>query len=115
MHRLVHGPRLPAGLSPDRHHAFGGLRREFVKKAGEVVDPLDRLPDRRVEEQQNALEHRGLHAERLGCDHDRLAGMIARDPLGQRPADAKRALEHAAEFAGIALQRRGLQAADHFA
>ena len=28
---------------------------------------------------------------------------IARDPLGQRAADAERALEHAAEFAGIAL------------
>ena len=63
-----------ARLPPDRQHALGRGRREFVIEAGEIVDPLDRLADRRIEEQQNALEHGGLHAERLGGDHDRLAG-----------------------------------------
>ena len=108
-------PRPAARLPPDRQHALGRGRREFVVKAGEIVDPLDRLADRRIEEQQDALEHGGRHAERPGGDHDRLAGRIARDALGQRSADAERAFEHAGKFAGVALQGGVFQAADHFA
>ena len=91
----------------------GGVRRELVVEVGELIDALDRLADRRIEEQQDALEHRGRHAERLGRDHDRLAGRVAHDALGEFAARCRaRVLEHAGEFGGIVLQRGGFQAAD---
>ncbi len=114
MHRRVRQPRLAGRLAPDCQHVFGRGRREFIVKTREVVDPLDRLTDCRIEEQQNPVEHRGRHAERTGGDHERLAGRIARDALGQRPADAEHAFEHAGKFAGVALQGRVFQAADYF-
>ena len=92
--------RAPAArLPPDRNHARGHGRRKLIVKVGEVVDPLDRMTDRRIEEQENALQHGGAHTERAGGDHHRLAGRIARGALGQRPADAERAFENAGEFA----------------
>ena len=60
------------------------------------------------------MEHGGSHAEGARGDHDRLAGGVVRDALGEFPADAECAFEHAAEFAGVAPQSRAFQTADHF-
>ena len=48
MDRRVHGRDRRVRLPPDREHAAGGCGREFVEKAGEVVDPrrpIARPPD----------------------------------------------------------------------
>ncbi len=115
MDRLVNGRRWPAGFLPQRQHAIGGFLREVVEEARQIMHPFHRLSDGRIEEQQYTLDHGGGHAKRFGRDNYRLAGRIARDPFSQAAVDAKRALEDAAEFAGIVLQCCGLQPANDFA
>src|SRR5215475_10787347 len=90
--------------SPNTQHVFGGGRIDLVKQARELVEALGRLSDDRVQEKQDSLQTFEPYTESLGCDHDWLAGVIARHPFGQLAAYAKCPLQNPDKFALVALE-----------
>src|SRR6185437_13059877 len=99
--------------APDRRHLGGRLRRDVVEELRQVVDALHRLADGGIEEQEDALQDRRAHAERLGGDDQRFARSVRGDALGQRRRYAQRGGHQTRELGWIALQRGALEPRQH--
>src|ERR1700730_7487815 len=99
--RIVgHSLRAPQGKEIARRAAI-----KTVIDVGEVVNPLHRMTDRRVDQQQDALEYRDRHAGCLCGDHHGFTGRIVEYPLAQTLRNIDQAFEFAGELADPPLQR----------
>ena len=88
------------------------LRADLVIAGRELIDPLHRLPDARIDEQQDALEHGARRPQGLGHHHDRLAQRVAHDAPRQPARDAEREFDLARERLHVVRQRRGFEPPD---
>ena len=77
------------------------------------MDALDRMADRGIDEQENAIERVARHLERLCRDNDRLAEMVMHDAPGLRARNPQRADEVLGEIFAAAGERRCLQPLAH--
>ena len=96
--------------SPDRDHAQRCVGLDLLMKEGKLVDPLHRLADRRVQAEQDPLQHKRRHAECHRSHHDRLAGLVLVDTPRLRPRNRKDALKLAGEQFAVVPERCGFQA-----
>ena len=93
---------------PDRNSR--ARPRHLLVQQRELVDALHRLADRRIEAQQDALQHRGRHVQRHGRHHDRLAATGRRS--AGAPARARSASVRSSSRANtlaVAAERCGFQ------
>ena len=77
------------------------------------MDALDRMADRGIDEQENAIERVARHLERLCRDNDRLAEMVMHDAPGLRARNPQRVREVLGEIFAAAGERRCLQPLAH--
>ena len=70
------------------------------------------MADHRIEKQQDSQHHVGSHPERLRRDQQGLAPLVHHHAVGMLGRNPERAFERAHELRGLALQRRGFQAAN---
>src|SRR3984893_11036382 len=99
-----HCLRAPQGKKIARRAAI-----KTVIEVGEVVNLLHRITDRRVYQQQYALEYRDRHAGCFRGDHHGFAGRIVEYPLAQTLRNIDQAFEFAGELADPPLPRAGVE------
>src|SRR5207237_5390470 len=92
------------GVAPNTNQAARGVDSDVGIEARELVDTINRLPDARVHEQQDPLQHIGWQLHCLGGGHDRLATVIFDNAQRRSARNVERALELAQHSLGLVLQ-----------